>query len=626
MLIDRTWKLKYTPEDGDLVRVFYVPALEDAARYDRLTGYFDAGALALAARGVDGLVRNDGRMRLVVGCTLRAPEIDAIDKGAALRDLVERRLVELPLAPPDADAAHALELLAWMIGRGHLDVKVAVPCHEGRPVSDTAIFHEKSGVVEDRAGYKVAWTGSLNETAAGWQRNWESINVYRSWGPEPERVAGEERNFARLWANRSPRAIVLDVPDAARQDLLRFLPPDLPARLKAKPPPQTRPTPATGQSRPTSATGQIRPTRPRSRRPTAGGSSGPSSGKRRRCPAAGARVGEATAHRRALAAPAPGLRSSLRAMAAEAPDRGRGRSRQDHPGGAAAAPGVARGPGEAHSHPRAEGGPEAVADRAARAVQPRLAHLRRAQAQPLPVPRPARAPRARGRPGPLARRARRHRVEPPHAPEGPRRRAARRRAVGPDRPRRGPPRPPARRRQPARGRPEHAARADAGPQDPHPGPRAADGDADAGASHRGVGPARSPRAAPGMDGAGVPPLLRAGRPAESLPGGVRPHGAALPGRRARPRGGVARRRPAPDRTLAPEGRDGAARPARRGEHSPPPARDPRALRRPSPSCAPTRRFGASSRGTPASCCADTPRPACCRPPSRTGASRTASST
>ena len=234
MLIDRPWKLKYTPEDGDLVQVFYVPALQDAARYDRLTGYFDAGALALAARGVEGLVRNDGRMRLVVGCTLREPEIEAIGEGAALRDLVERRLVELPLAPPDADAADALELLAWMIGRGHLDVKVAVPCHAGRPVSDTAIFHEKSGVVEDRAGHRIAWTGSLNETAAGWRRNWESINVYRSWGPEPERVAGEERNFARLWANRSPRAIVLDVPDAARRDLLRFLPADLPARLKAK--------------------------------------------------------------------------------------------------------------------------------------------------------------------------------------------------------------------------------------------------------------------------------------------------------------------------------------------------------------------------------------------------------
>ena len=40
MLSDHTWKLKYTPDDGDLVKLFYVPALENAERYHRLTGYF----------------------------------------------------------------------------------------------------------------------------------------------------------------------------------------------------------------------------------------------------------------------------------------------------------------------------------------------------------------------------------------------------------------------------------------------------------------------------------------------------------------------------------------------------------------------------------------------------------
>ena len=235
MLRDRAWKLKYTPDDGDLVALFYVPALEDAERYDRLTGYFNAGALALAARGIEGLVRNSGYMRLIVGCTLAPPEIDAIERGEELRARVEQHLAELPLAPPDAGASGALELLAWMVARGHLDVKVAVPCDPaGKPVSDDGIFHEKAGIIEDRTGEKIAWNGSLNETAAGWRTNWESINVYTSWGPQPERVVAEETNFARIWANRSQRLIVLDVPDAARRDLLRFLPADnaLPSRLQ----------------------------------------------------------------------------------------------------------------------------------------------------------------------------------------------------------------------------------------------------------------------------------------------------------------------------------------------------------------------------------------------------------
>ena len=235
MLTDHEWRLKYTPEDGDLVRRFYVPALADAVRYDRLTGYFGAGALALAARGLEGLVRNGGRMRLVVGCTLEPPEIEAIARGEALRGQVERRLAAAPLAPPDPAAADALELLAWMVGHGHLDVRVAVPCDGARrPAADAALFHEKTGVIEDRAGNRLAWTGSLNETPAGWLRNWESLNVFTSWGAEPARVDQEERNFARLWADRAERAIVLDVPDAVRRDLLRFLPAgDRPARLIA---------------------------------------------------------------------------------------------------------------------------------------------------------------------------------------------------------------------------------------------------------------------------------------------------------------------------------------------------------------------------------------------------------
>ena len=268
MLCDHDWKLKYTPDDGDLVRLFYVPALRDAERYDRLTGYFNANALRLAARGIEGLVRNDGRMRLIVGCTLDPAEVEVIEKGEELRPLVEQRLAALPLAPPDQATSDALELLSWMVARGHLDVRVAVPCDADRkPVPADGIFHEKAGIIQDRAGDRLAWNGSLNETAAGWQHNWESINVYTSWGTDAQRVHAEDANFARIWAGRAQRVIVLDIPDAARRDLMRFLPKhDVPARLMqasetqpilfphAEPPPaaaapEEPPTPAMGDLR-----------------------------------------------------------------------------------------------------------------------------------------------------------------------------------------------------------------------------------------------------------------------------------------------------------------------------------------------------------------------------------------
>lgn len=237
-LSDRLWLLKYTRDEGDFVTMFYVPALECATRYDRATGYFKASALALAMRGVEGLVRNKGRMRLVVGCTLDAGEIAAIEKGETLRNAVDRHLAAQPLEPPDDAARDALELLAWMIGNGFLEVKVAVPCDAHRkPMAVDGIFHEKAGVIEDSAGHRLAFNGSINETAHGWRHNWESFTVFTSWqdAATAAYVDSEEASFSKLWANKAKHALVLDVPEAVRNDLMRFMPKNsLPARLEVK--------------------------------------------------------------------------------------------------------------------------------------------------------------------------------------------------------------------------------------------------------------------------------------------------------------------------------------------------------------------------------------------------------
>jgi hypothetical protein len=105
------------------VQCFYVPALRCANRYDRSTGYFSATALTLAARGIEGLVRNDGHMRLIVGCTLHEEEVEAIRKGEELRATVEAHLGNMPLQADNPNEKDALELLAWMVAKGILDVR-----------------------------------------------------------------------------------------------------------------------------------------------------------------------------------------------------------------------------------------------------------------------------------------------------------------------------------------------------------------------------------------------------------------------------------------------------------------------------------------------------------------------
>ena len=211
LLRDRVWKVRYASGPEGLVHGFWVPALRAAVRYDRLTGYFDASALALAARGVEELIRNNGRMRLIVGCTLGEAEVAAIEKGASLADTVTAP----PLLPETSTEQSALELLAWMVQTGVLQVKVAVPCNPEtrKPRGGTVVFHQKAGVVEDKVGDRIAFSGSINETRQGWTENGESFHVFRSWAEE-EHLLAEETAIARLWDDLDPDAIVVDVPTA----------------------------------------------------------------------------------------------------------------------------------------------------------------------------------------------------------------------------------------------------------------------------------------------------------------------------------------------------------------------------------------------------------------------------
>jgi len=89
LLTEREWNTSHRHEDGDLVDLFYNAALACGVQYDRMTGYCSADALALASRGIGALIVNDGRMRLIVGCTLQQPEQEAIGEGYDLRAQIE---------------------------------------------------------------------------------------------------------------------------------------------------------------------------------------------------------------------------------------------------------------------------------------------------------------------------------------------------------------------------------------------------------------------------------------------------------------------------------------------------------------------------------------------------------
>ena len=237
LLTDRKWKVRYDSDEDNLIEEFYEPALSSAVRYDRTTGYYSARILTLVLRGIESFVRNGGRMRLVAGCILREEDVAAIEKGYSLRDAAEQSIMANPLAATDEKEADALELLSWLVYKGTLEVKLAITCNpmSRKPVAGTGVFHAKAGVIEDKAGNRLAFSGSVNETMAGWQLgdgadvaggNWEDFHVFLGWAGGADHVEAQEEHFQKIWADQSKRCLVVDVPKAVKDDLLRFMPKD----------------------------------------------------------------------------------------------------------------------------------------------------------------------------------------------------------------------------------------------------------------------------------------------------------------------------------------------------------------------------------------------------------------
>ena len=82
-LRDQQFKLSYGPSD-DRLHDFYIPALASSVRYDRSAGYFSSTALAVAAQGVAYLIKNGGKMRLLVGAHLDPKDVEAINSGLCM--------------------------------------------------------------------------------------------------------------------------------------------------------------------------------------------------------------------------------------------------------------------------------------------------------------------------------------------------------------------------------------------------------------------------------------------------------------------------------------------------------------------------------------------------------------
>ena len=199
----------YKTYKNNIVKDFYTPVLQEAVLYQRSVGFFSSTALIELTKGIAGIVKNGGKIQFIVSPYLSQEDVNAIQKGYEKKKVIEQALLREFKEPENYFQEERLNLLAHLIEDGHLEIKVAFT----PPNRSTGMYHEKVGILTDKFGDKIVFTGSLNETINAFYNNYESIVVFTSW--EESKLYAEEMqaDFDSLWNNEDKDLEVIEFPD-----------------------------------------------------------------------------------------------------------------------------------------------------------------------------------------------------------------------------------------------------------------------------------------------------------------------------------------------------------------------------------------------------------------------------
>jgi len=228
-------KRAYSSDTDDILRDFYIPALAESVSYWRLAGFFSSASLAIAAKGILGLIENGGTMKLIACPRLTKDDVDAVTRADQDPEkyLADSALHELEQID-EAFVRDHVRALGWMVANQKLEIKLCLPYDpEQRPRDQesllrSGLFHQKVGILIDSDDNLVTFSGSVNETAAGWLGNIEEFKVFRDHTLlEKEYQEADVAKFQRFWEGTSPNVRTFPVPEAVRERLINIAPQQL---------------------------------------------------------------------------------------------------------------------------------------------------------------------------------------------------------------------------------------------------------------------------------------------------------------------------------------------------------------------------------------------------------------
>ena len=214
-------KQEYRSFQDDIINDFYYPVLNNSVKYQRAVGFFSSSALIEISKGIKGLIENGGNIQLIASPNLSEEDIYAINQGIKKREeVIEENILNAIVSPQNEDEENRIDFLVNLIAFGRLDIKIVV-LEESNGIG---MYHEKMGLMYDSDGNVIAFSGSMNESSTAITHNYESFDVYKSWGDESEqkRVENKRMAFSSIWNDYVPKIRVMDFPEAAKEKIFRY--------------------------------------------------------------------------------------------------------------------------------------------------------------------------------------------------------------------------------------------------------------------------------------------------------------------------------------------------------------------------------------------------------------------
>lgn len=208
-----------TESKSQLLDDFYIPVLENACKYYRIAGFFSSSALSVAAKGIEGLVNNGGKMYLLISPEISEEDYKIIKEHGLNAD--SSVFSELSF---ETTQDENLKALAWLLDNRKLEIKIVVGKN-----SRNSLFHQKIGIIFDNAGDMISFSGSINETAQAWISNIEEFKVFCSWEPgQLDYLQSDLTKFLAYWKDQRPDiADVYDIPESIKAQIVKVKPRDI---------------------------------------------------------------------------------------------------------------------------------------------------------------------------------------------------------------------------------------------------------------------------------------------------------------------------------------------------------------------------------------------------------------